>query len=272
MKRRRTAPREQGFALVAVVMSIAVLSLFLLAALALTLNDERPARRDQDAKSAEQAALAGVDEYISRLNANDNYWKLGNVDTGNPAFSLAGQVIQGTGTDSTAARYRYRLLSSAADITSQGVIRLQVVGMSGPAGNTGTVNRTITAELRRKGLLNFVYLSDVEATDPDISGVSSSCGRYYYAVGSTPGRPSGCGNLIQWNTGDVVNGPFHSNDALLINGSVNYTSPQTETSWPGAEGLAATAKTWVGNQLRRWPGTRRRTRPASPFRPATTTF
>ena len=242
--RRGNIAQERGFALVAVVMSIAVLSLFLLVALAYALNDMRPARRDQDAKSAEQAALAGVDEYISRLLANDNYWKLGNVDSSNAAFSTAGQVIQGTGSDSTAARYRYTLLSSAADITAQGAIRLRVVGMSGPANNTGTVTRTVTAELRRKGLLNFVYLSDVEATDPALSGLSSNCGNYYYAVGTTAARSSSCSNLIQWNTGDVVNGPLHSNDALLINGSVNYTQ-LAETSWPGAKNVT---KTWVGTQ------------------------
>jgi type II secretory pathway pseudopilin PulG len=254
VSRSGTGSREKGFALVAVVMSIAVLSLFLLAALAYALNDMRPARRDQDAKSAEQAALAGVDEYISRLNANDNYWKVGNVDAANAAFSTAGQVIQGTGATSTAARYRYTVLSSAADTTSQGVIRLQVVGMSGPANNTGTVTRTVTAELRRKGVLNFIYLSDVEATDPGLLNLSSSCGNYYYAVGSTVARPSSCTNTIHWNTGDVVNGPLHSNDALPINGTVNFTSPQTETSWPAASGLSTTAKTWVGNQGYPLPG------------------
>jgi type II secretory pathway pseudopilin PulG len=251
---RRSAPQEKGFALVAVVLSIAVLSLFLLTALAYALNDLGPARRDQDAKSAEQAALAGADEYISRLNANDNYWKIGNADTSNAAFSTAGQVVQGAGTDSTAARYRYSLLSSATDITAKGVIRLQVVGMSGASGNTGTVTRTITAELRRNGVLNFIYLSDVEATDPGLANLSSNCGNYYYAAAGTAARPSGCTNTIHWNTGDVVNGPLHSNDALPINGAVNFTSPQTETSWPVANGMPSTGKTWVGDQSYPLPG------------------
>ncbi|GAA3637619.1 hypothetical protein GCM10022223_65660 [Kineosporia mesophila] len=240
---------EQGFALVAVVMSIAVLSAFLLTALAYTLNAQAPSRRDQDAKAAEQAALAGVDEYISRLNANDNYWKLGSTDADNPAFSDDGQTIQGTGGagNSTAARYQYTLLSLPGQITSTGVIRLRVTGMSGPAGRASTVKRTVLAELNRAGLLNYVYLTDYEVTDPDLAGQSSSCARYYYASGGTPARPRNTCSEIQWGGNDAVKGPLHSNDALQINGAVNFTDPQVETGWPAAA-TATDGKTWWGTQ------------------------
>lgn len=37
---------------------------------------------------------------------------------------------------------------------------------------------------------------------------------------------------IQWATGDVVNGPMHSNDALQVGGSVRFANAVTESSWP----------------------------------------
>ncbi len=85
---------ERGFALVSVVMAIAILSTFLLVALAYTLNNLGPARRGQDAKSAQQAALAGIDEYLSRLAGDSSYWQKGNNDSTNAAFTSAGRTIQ----------------------------------------------------------------------------------------------------------------------------------------------------------------------------------
>lgn len=243
------SPSEKGFALVAVVMTIAVLSLFLLTALAYTLNSLNPARRSQDAKTAEQAALAGVDEYVSRLNTDDNYWKRQNTDAANAAFSSAGQPIQGTGgASSTAARYTYQVLSTAAETTSSGVIRLRVTGSSGAFAGAGTVTRTVTTELKRAGLLDYVYLTDYEVTDPDLTGGSSTCARYYYATADTPARPRNTCSEIQWGGSDTVNGPLHSNDALQINGATNFTYQKTETSWPDANGLTSDQKTWWGTQ------------------------
>ncbi|GAB6904006.1 type IV pilus modification PilV family protein [Kineosporia succinea] len=239
---------ERGFALVSVVMAIAILSTFLLVALAYTLNNLGPARRGQDAKSAQQAALAGIDEYLSRLAGDSSYWQKGNNDSTNAAFTSAGRTIQGTGgASSTSARYSYSLLSSVSDVSSSGVIRLRVTGMSGPAGGTGTVSRTMTVELKRSGLLDYVYLTDYEVIDPALVNGPSTCAAYYYALGTQPARSGKCSE-IQWGANDTVNGPLHSNDALQINGSVNFTNPKTETSWPDTKGAADGAPTWWGKQ------------------------
>ena len=236
---------DQGIALVAVILAMAVLSLFLLTSLAYTLSSTQPARRDQDAKTAEGAAEAGIDEYISRLNANDNYWKNGNVDPTNAAFTAAGQIIEGTGT--LGARFSYQLLSTATQTAQNGVIRLQVTGTSSP-GNGGTVvSRTLTATLQPKGFLSYVYLTDKEMIDPSLYAQPAGCDNYYYAVGTTVGRGtvSGCAN-IQWASVDTVRGPLHSNDALDVGSAVNFTNAQTETSWPATKNAAATAVTWWG--------------------------
>lgn len=90
-------------------------------------------------------------------------------------------------------------------------------------------------------------------------GVRSACGRYYAAGRSTPsfavspalpvrvwdtstntatattvtaGTATGFSCLeIQWASGDVVQGPLHSNDALQVGGSPLFTDPVTESSW-----------------------------------------
>jgi type II secretory pathway pseudopilin PulG len=243
-RRRNGQGEDQGIALVAVILAMAILSLFLFASLAYALQGTGPARRDQDAKTALGAAQAGIDEYLSRLNANTNYWQLGNTDTTNAAFAAAGTVIQGTGT--SGARYRYSVLTTAVSTAQTGVIRLQAVGMSGPASST-TVSRTLIATLKPKGFLSYVYLTDKEMIDPALYSQPAGCTAYYYAVGSTPGRSSvgSCQN-IQWAAVDTVRGPLHSNDALDIGGAVNFTSALTETSWPATQGASPTAVTWWG--------------------------
>jgi hypothetical protein len=239
--RRRGARGEDGAALLLVVGVILMTSLFLLTSLGLAVNNLAPTRRDQDAKVAIAAAQAGVDEYISRLTANSDYWENQGVDSSNPAFTT-GVPIQGTG--GAGASYTYKQLTNKDDVAKTGKIVIQVTGTSRPSASTGTpVSRTLTATLTPKGFLSYVYLSDVEVIDPDLLGLSATgaCGNYYYA--NITGRKA-CSNNIQWAGSDKVNGPLHTNDAMLINGSTNFTNPTTETSWPATQGAAANAVTW----------------------------
>ncbi|MEJ2579247.1 MAG: hypothetical protein P8Z68_09135 [Kineosporiaceae bacterium] len=283
-RRRPGASGEDGIALVAVVGSLVIVTLFLLAALALVLANAPKCRADQDSKAALAAADAGVADYLARLNANDTYWTLGDSDAGNPAFSAAGRVIPGTGGDG--ASYRYTVLSPAAEVASTGAIRLQVTGTSSPGVGHPSVSRTVTVTLSPKGFLNYVYFSDVEVVDPALMSAplyvqrngstgpnwwlryavnpEQACGLYYYdgragsytasaanpvrvwntfggvytgttySTGTVTGTGSG-GSFdcweIQWATGDVVNGPLHSNDALQVGGSVRFADPLVESSW-----------------------------------------
>jgi hypothetical protein len=246
---RRSGKGDEGVALVAVIGTMLVLATFLLTMVGYTVAGVPAARRDQDAKTAVAAAEAGLEEYLARLNADTNYWKNGNVDLANPALQnpsqpvLPGRVIPGTGT--AGARFRYSLLTTPAQIARSGVIRLKVTG-STPSSTGGTpVERTLTASLTPKGFLSFIYLSDVEVTDPDLIGGNAICKNYYYPYGGQPARGSGNGCAeIQWTGGDTVRGPLHSNDALQINGSVNFTDPRSESSWPALNVATPPAQTW----------------------------
>lgn len=203
--RTRTAARpDEGVALLTVLGTMAVVTLFLLTSLAYVIGQAPKARGDQDAKAAVAAAQAGIDEYVARLTANDSYWTLG-ADPDNPAFTT-GRVVQGT--NGKGASYRYQLLSTAAQTARDGTIRLQATGTSSPGTGGPAVSRTLTATLQPKGFLRFIYFSDVEVLDPELfyartyvtvngsqywngnsryryvdehAGVPAVCGQYYYA-------------------------------------------------------------------------------------------
>ncbi len=249
-RQKRVRKGDDGIALVSIVGAMLILATFLLTMVAFTVSAVPGARRDQDAKAAVAAAEAGLDEYLARLDADTNYWKNGNADPSNPALQdpsrpvLPGRVIPGTGT--AGARYRYTLLTTPSQTAKSGIIRLQVTGSSTPDAAGGTpVERTLTASITPKGFLSFIYLSDVEVTDPDLVGGNAICKNYYYSYGSQPARGSSSGcSEIQWTGGDTVRGPLHSNDALQINGPVNFTDPRTESSWPALNVAAPPARSW----------------------------
>lgn len=302
----RAGGREDGFALLTVVATMTVLTLFLLAALALVLASAGPSRAAQDDKAALAAAQAGVDEYLSRLTANDNYWAsddcsnlalqpVGTCPTPRPATGVA---VPGT---SGAATYSYQLLTTPTSTAADGAIRLAVTGTSGGR------SRRLIAEMSPSGFLQYIYFTDFEDLDPglaisttyraQLNGVSEgpasggSRVTWYYAdptvaaglcsqhwsegrsapsytttapVGTTgkytsqvmtkdasTGAYTTFGSAvtqtmtatdtitfscteIQFGSGDKVNGPLKTNDALLLADSPLFTSPLTETAWATA--------------------------------------
>ena len=140
--RRRGAQGDEGAALILVLGTILVTTLFLLTSLSLAVNNMQPTRRDQDAKIAMAAAQAGIDEYISRLTANSDYWENEGVDNTNPAFTT-GATIQGTGT--AGASYTYQQLTDKDTVAATGEVKIRVTGKSAPSSNGTQVTRTLTA-------------------------------------------------------------------------------------------------------------------------------
>jgi hypothetical protein len=251
---RTRCRREDGVALPIVLGLMLMLTAFMLSSLALVLNNMAPSRSDQDSRAALAAAQAGIDEYISRLSANSEYWDRGNVDAANPAFGATGTPVPGTGTGTNGPRFRYRVLTSSATTAQEGFITLEVTGTSRPPEGGRTISRTLTTRLEPSGFLDYVYYTDYEVVDPSLQGMNAAtraaCTRYHYN-----GRSDDtCGRIV-FPAGDVVDGPLHSNDALYVDGSVRFSSPRTESSW---------VKTSNPGQLWRGPGTPSVGTPAAP--------
>src|SRR6185312_10228943 len=71
---RFRAGDDSGIALITVIGSMMVLTMFASAGLALAVNSMPVSRHDQDFNAALAAAQAGVDDYVHHLNNDDSYW------------------------------------------------------------------------------------------------------------------------------------------------------------------------------------------------------
>jgi hypothetical protein len=231
---RRASEGDGGYALL-VVLGVGVMLLALVAtALTVASSGYRKAGTDEDWNAALSAAYAGLEEYRSRLANDSTYVKYGNPASdftaattstvnmpavSNPAFGIGatGPWAQIPGSDGEAS-YRYEVDNSAFSIA--GTVRLQVTG------RVGTQTRTIVADLRQSGFIDYLYFTEFEVSDPLLSGDDEACEQYAWA-----GRPAGC-TTIQFGAMDVINGPLHSNDRLVIcggtfNGAVTTANPLT---------------------------------------------
>ncbi len=219
--------RDDGIAMVLVLGLTSVLVLLAGAMVAYSVGSQRNARSGQDWNGALAAAYAGVEEYQSRLANDPRYYTLGNpsstftsgsgstvtLPTGpatNPAFSLTQwATVAGSG---GSASFRYEIDNSRYYL--DGTLRVRSTGRAG--GET----RSVVADLRQQGFIDFLYFTDFEMQDPAFSGgVNTTChgsdplnpGRY--AHGTSPRPTTGCSE-IAFGDSDVLNGPVHSNDVI----------------------------------------------------------
>ncbi|MBN9605871.1 MAG: hypothetical protein J0G30_04605 [Actinomycetales bacterium] len=253
--RRLARTRDEGFALPTVVGIAAVLLLVVATSLAVTTSGLKKSVTDEDWNGALAAAYAGIEEYQSRLSDDSTYVRYGNpsaafsvssssltLPTGanvNPAFGItAGGTWASVPGSTTGASFRYEIDNSRYATT--GTLRIR------STGRVGDATRTIVADLRQSGFLDFLYYTQYEVIDPSISG-NSSCNKHWYDPGST--RPSSCD--IQFGTFDVLNGAVHSNDRLVVcgatfRGKVTSANPKTPIAYVPSGCSAATYEVGTG--------------------------
>lgn len=220
----RLTTGENGIALVLVISIGMVLSILVIAGIAYAVGGIKHSKTTQDWDATLAAAYAGIEEYQSRLAADPGYWRYGNPaapftsssgsvvtppSAANPAFGLGTDpdswaTVPGSFTEDP-ARFRYEVDNS--NYANSGVLRVRSTGLVG--GST----RTLVADLKQQGFLDFLYFTDYEIRDPEMA--SAACDpQYEWAV---PSRPN-C-ETLQFAKADVLNGPVHSNDTLLICGA-----------------------------------------------------
>jgi Tfp pilus assembly protein PilX len=217
---------QDGIAMVMVIGVGAVMTLLVVSALALSLGSQNKADNDQDWNGALAAAFAGLEEYQSHLSEEPGYTVYGNpaatfsstsavsLPTGtktNPAFGVGASGTWATAEDSdgnVVFRYRYEVDNS--QYSSTGTLRIRATGLVG--GQT----RSIVADVRQTGFIDYVYFTDLEMQDPLVSG--SSCPQTYTWAGR-PGSSGGFSCTITFGSNDVLGGSVHSNDTLQICGA-----------------------------------------------------
>ncbi|PZU48469.1 MAG: hypothetical protein DI566_03155 [Microbacterium sp.] len=258
---RKPAADEEGMALVVVVAVAAVLAMLMSILVVVSVNGMKQATSDADWNASLAAAYAGIDEYQSRLAADTTYYRFGN-----PSSSFSGSTVQtppivnpafGVGVSGTwatvpgsdgRAQFRYEVDNSKYGTT--GRIRVRATG------KVGNATRTIVADLKQQGFIDFLYFTDFEAQDPAIAGTSSaSC--FTDATMTTlkyswAGRPMGATcREIAFGPNDINNGPVHTNDTLRACGSTfNGTVTTAKSTAPFAvnrdsNGTACAAPTFA---------------------------
>ena len=220
--RLRLHAAQDGMAMIMVIGVGSVMTILIVAALAMSFGTQNKAKTDTEWNGALAAAFAGIEEYQSHLSEEPGYVQYGNpaslfshptqtgtatvtLPTGtlaNPAFGVGptGTWAQAEDMDGNPTfKYRYEVDNSK--YSSTGNIRLRSTGLVG--GET----RSVVADLRQTGFIDYLYFTDLEMTDPAIANGGCSL------VHTWEGR-GGC--TIQFGTSDILEGAVHSNDTLYI--------------------------------------------------------
>ncbi|HEY4267021.1 MAG TPA: hypothetical protein VGM94_02405 [Galbitalea sp.] len=220
LARMRERP-DEGFAMIMVLGIGMVMLILALAAIGLSVSNLQKSKGDSDFAAAESAAYAGISDYEARLANNNSYYLFGNSSstfsptgsvsapqTTNPAFGLGATGTWATVPSSVGlskAYFRYEVDNSKYNST--GIIRLR------STGKVGTSLRTVIANVKQHGFVDFMYYTKYELGDPQQTN-TSCVPTYDWQVNHS----SSCSE-IQFAPNDVINGPVHSNDTIKICGS-----------------------------------------------------
>jgi Tfp pilus assembly protein PilX len=197
------ADSDSGIALIMVLLILMAVSGILVGLLSMSLGGMAQARARQDSPASLQAAQAGIDDFLIRLNQSPtNYVP---DPTTNPA--LTGWVPVSGATNG--AKYRY-WVDNAVQATSG---RVTVI-------SSGMVNkkvRTVRASLKINSFADYLYFTNYEVRDPALPGGSSSCAVY----GWQTARSAGCNIYFRGAGGvtDQLDGKVFSNDIIATAGS-----------------------------------------------------
>ncbi|MGH2661713.1 MAG: pilus assembly PilX N-terminal domain-containing protein [Actinomycetota bacterium] len=226
---------ESGVAMVIVAISTFVTLALVTVAVQSAVSSRSLSRRDQDWNASLAAAEAGIDDYLSRLNRDDSYWLYSATNPpsdGNQAFTdwvpIPGPANEGD----------FRYDPDTSRLVSEGVVSLT------STGRVRGTTRTVQVALRKRNFLDYLYFTDYETKDPAAyntgfpdfdeftpTEAQTLCERHYYGV---PPRDPDCTDIYFFSR-DTLNGPVHSNDAILISGTPRFMGEVT-TSWDDPSG------------------------------------
>jgi hypothetical protein len=246
-KRLRRLREEDGFTMIAVVGSVALVTLLVGAALAATNSDQRLLVHDIDQKRAYQAAQSGIADYTYHLNNDSGYWtRCTNVPAPN-AVNLQGSTanrrpVPGA-TDGS--RYAIELVPATGQPACSSANPTQsMLESSGPnigtfrirsTGYSGTANASIVATYKQATFLDYVYFTQLETSDPvtygfanpsaALTGAYSQCTKFRRdgrESSPIPGTNNQFCDQIVFVGGDHIDGPLHTNDDMRICGTPSF--------------------------------------------------
>jgi Tfp pilus assembly protein PilX len=247
----RALRNDEGIALAAVVGIGMVLTVLVASMLTLSTSGAVKSGTDRDASNATAAAYAGLADYQSRITANNAYESYGLLTSfnansyfvgtnSNPAFGTTASGTSGTWAQviNSGGKESYRYEVDNSQFAASGTLRLRVTGRA------GTVTRSLVANLRGTGFINYLYFTDYESQNPAITGETYTAtnhttplciSQHLTDVGYS--ATTAC-TPVQFGTNDVLSGPIRTNDEFTICGSefkqsVQSTAPTGAYVKPG---------------------------------------
>lgn len=266
---------EGGFTMLIAIGVMFVAGLLMVAAFTAAENDVHLSHQDTVQKQAYYAALAGIQEFQYKLENEPNYWE-------------KCQAPAGTVAEAKAQRYEVNLLPANGKskcetskpfetmIESTGsaanTFRIESVGCAGKteltscSGQSHSVVavRKVVATFTVTGFLQYVYFTRYEDEDPTLYSPKSNCEKYYEEKGVK--RSSEC-TLINFVTGDNVNGPMHTDDTAVVCGEPEFGrkghSPADKVEINGGTYASCTAKPIYNTETKTYSKGRELVPPAS---------
>lgn len=285
VKRRLRLGEESGFAMGTVVVGVAVATILAVATVAATNSNVQLTGRSLDEKRAYEAAQAGIADYSFHLNNDNGYWaRCTNVPTPNAVNQQGSTANKRLVPGGSGAMYALELIPATGKSScntsdpvgsmiegsgvATGTFRIRSTGYSGPGCDTdpdggACVRRSIVASYKRASFLDYVYFTQLETSDPQTYGSASTINGAYQQCSKTiqqgryddPIPWSGgqyCDQIV-FATGERIDGPLHTNDALVICGRPTFgRSPSdlievsaTDPGWYSS-GCSGTSPTFTG--------------------------
>jgi hypothetical protein len=224
---RARATAEGGFTMIIAIMVMFVASLLMVAAFTAANGDVHLSHTDLTQKQAYFAALAGVQEFEYKLEANPNYWQGCPV----PAATVPGEANQS---------YEVAVLPANGEKACNSAIPFKsIIESKGTLANTfriksigkaGTSSRAVVANFQVAGFLNYVYFTQYEVQDPSARNGTTKeqeeCSNYRprrIEIGAL----ATCQTIV-FGPKDKQNGPLHTDDAAVVCGGAEFGRPSHE--------------------------------------------
>lgn len=218
---RRLRPAAQdGFTMIIAIGVMFVTSLLLVAAFTVANGEILSTRNDSTQKQAYYAALAGVQQYEYKLQANPNYWATCEAPTSSVPEEAsekyeitllpASTAPVGTKACSTSNPFGTMIESKGTLVNT---FRIKSVG------TVGKEKRALVATFKVTGFLDFIYFTNYETEDPSLYTAPEGCAQKYHSEWSPKGLKCA---TITFTSNDSVEGPMHTNDAAKVEGSASF--------------------------------------------------
>jgi hypothetical protein len=242
MRVRDRLRQEGGYTMIAVIGAISLVSMLSAAALAATNGDINLVQYDLNHRRAHAAAEAGIADYSFHLNNDNSYWSR---CTGVPEPNAVNQVgstakrrsVPGPSGESYAIELLPATGKSSCDPTKPTESMLEQNGVNTGSfrirstGYAGGAKASLVATYKRASLLDYIYFTQYETSDPatydadTIAGAYAQCAKFRREGRESVALPNNGGESctrIVFISGDNIKGPLHTNDDMAICGTPKF--------------------------------------------------